>query len=81
LWLIEIHDLDAEDLARVENAIRVMEGVKSASALRDGKPYVVVECLTQSDAMRVQHNVAAVAPAAIVFYTSEGAGEPQEAAG
>ena len=78
-WLIEIYDLDAGGLAHVENAIRVIEGVTVASALRDGQPYVVVGCRTQSDAMRVQRSVAAVDPAAIVFYATEGADERQEA--
>ncbi len=78
MWLLEIYDLDAEGLARVENAIRVMEGVTFASALRDGQPYVVVGCRTRSHALRVQQTVAVVAPAAIVFYTTEGASESQE---
>ena len=81
MWLIEIFDLDAGRLRQVENAIRVMEGVTLASALRDGQPYVVVGCPNQSDAMRVQHTVAAVDPAAIVVITTEGAGEPQELVG
>ena len=78
-WLVEIYDLNAECLADVEGAIRVMEGVTLASALRDGQPYLVVGCRTESDAIRVQHTVADVDPAAIVIHTTEGVGESREA--
>jgi hypothetical protein len=81
MWLIEIYDLNAGGLVQVENAIHVMEGATMASALRDGQPYVVVGCPTESDAIRVQHTVAAVDPAAIVIHTTEGAGESQELVG
>jgi hypothetical protein len=52
-----------------------------ASALRAGQPYVVVECPTQGDAIRVQDTVTAVDPAAIVVCTTEGAGDTQEPVG
>ena len=81
VWLIEIYDLNAEGLVQVENAIHVMKDVTMASALRDGQPYIVVGCPTQSDAIRVQHTVAAVDPAAIVIHTTEGVGESQELVG
>jgi hypothetical protein len=78
MWMIEIFDLDAGRLREVENAIRVIEGVTLASAVRDGQPYVVAGCPSQSEAMRVQHTVAAVDPAAIVINTTLAAAEPQE---
>ena len=81
MWLIQIFDLDVEGLRQVEDAIRAMDGVAMASALRDGQPYVVVDCPTQSDAMRVQNTVAAVDPTAIVVTTTEGADPAQELVG
>jgi hypothetical protein len=81
MWLIEIFDLNADALQEVEDAIRVMEGVTMASAIRDGQPYVVVGCPTEGAAVRVQHTVAEVDAAAIVVHTNDGAGEPQEAVG
>ena len=81
MWLIQIFDLRAENLQPVEDAIRAMEGVTLVSALRDGQPYVVVECPTQKDAMRVQDAVVAVDPTAIVVSTTEGAGESPELVG
>lgn len=79
-WLIEIYDLDAGGLQQVEDAIRAMEDVTAASALRGDQPYVVVESPTQSDAIRVQNAVAAIDPAAIVVTTTEGA-DAQELVG
>jgi hypothetical protein len=78
-WLIEIYDLNAECLADVEGAIRVMEGVTLASALRDGQPYLVVGCRTEREAIRVQDTVADVDPAAILIHATKRAGESQEA--
>ena len=72
-WLMEIYDLDAGGLQQVEDAVRALEGVTAASALRGDQPYAVVECPTQSDAIRVQIAVAAIDPAAIVVTTTEGA--------
>lgn len=81
MWLIQIFDLHPESLQQVEDAIRAMDGVGLASAVRDGQPYVVVECPTQGDAIRVQSAVAAADPAAIVVSTTDGAGETQELVG
>lgn len=81
MWLIEIFDLNAGALQEVEDVIRVMEGVTMASAVRDGQPYVVVGCPTESAAVLVQHTVAEVDPAAIVVHTNDGVGEPQEVVG
>ena len=81
MWLIQIFDLHSEDLRQVEHAIRAIEGVTMASALRDNQPYVVAECPTQDDAIGVQHAVAAVDAAAIVVTTADGGGESQELAG
>lgn len=81
MWLMEIYDLAAGSLARVENVTRVVEGVTLASALRDGQPYVVIGCPTQSDAIRVQHAVAEIDPTAILLCEMESAGESQELVG
>lgn len=81
MWLIQVFDLQAEGLRDVEDSVRAMDGVAMASALRDGQPYVVVECPTQGDAIRVQDAVTAVDPAAIVVCTTEGAGEAEELVG
>ena len=54
MWLIQIFALHAEDLKQVEASIRAVDGVKRASALRDGQPYVVAECPTERDASRIQ---------------------------
>jgi hypothetical protein len=77
MWLIQIFDLHAEDLRQVEDSIRAMDGVGMVSALRDGRPYVVAECPTERDAIRVQEAVAAVDPTAIVVTTRDDA-EAQE---
>jgi hypothetical protein len=81
MWLIQIFDLHAESLHQVEAAIRAMDGVTMASALRDGQPYVVAECPTEGDAIRVQDAVAAVDAAAIVVTTTDSAGDAQELVG
>jgi hypothetical protein len=81
MWLVQIFDLHAENLAQVEDAIRAIDGVGMASALRDEQPYVVAQCLTEDDAMRVQHALAAVDPDAIVVSTCDGIGETQELVG
>ena len=81
MWLIQIFDLHAENLREVEDAVRAMEGVTMVSALRDGQPYVVAECPTERDAIRVQDAVGSVDPTAIVVTTRDGAGEAQELVG
>ena len=81
MWLIQIFDLQAEDLRDVEDAVRAIEGVSAASALRDDQPYVVVECPTEGDAIRVQNAVGAIDRDAIVVTTTEDAGEAQELVG
>lgn len=80
MWLVQIFDLHAQNLQQVEDAIRAIGGVGMVSALRDDQPYVVAQCPTQDDAMRVQHAVAAVDPGAIAVYTSDGTAT-QEAIG
>ena len=81
MWLIQVFDLHAEDLHQIEGAIRAMEGVTMVSALRDGQPYLVAECPTEGDAIRVQNAVAAVDSAAIVVTTADGVGEAREVVG
>lgn len=81
MWLIQVFDLQAEGLRDVEDAVRAMDGVAMASALRAGQPYMVVECPTQGDAIRVQDAVTAVDPAAIVVCTTESAGDAEELVG
>jgi hypothetical protein len=81
MWMIQIFDLQAEGLREVEASVRAMDGVTMASALRGDQPYVVAECPTESDAIRVQVAVAAVDPAAIVVSTTEGADPEQELIG
>ena len=81
MWLIQVFDLHSEDLRKVEDSIRAMEGVTMASALRDGQPYVVADCPTEGDAIRVQNAVAAIDPVAIVVTTRDGASEAQELVG
>lgn len=72
--LIEIFDLDVLRVTDVENALRAIDGVKTASALRDDRPYVVVECPTEADALRVHNVVAAIDPGALIVPTAEAPG-------
>lgn len=81
MWLSQIFDLDTSALGPAEDAIRAMDGVKMVSALRDGQPYIVVECPTEGDAVRVQNAVALVDPAAIVVTSIEDPNEAQELVG
>ena len=81
MWLIQIFDLDVRRLGDVEEALRAIEGVGVASALRDEQPYVVADCPTDADAVRVQNVVSEIDPAAIVVHTAEGAGEAQDPVG
>ena len=81
MWLIEIFDLQTEALPQVERAIRAMDGVTAASAIRADQPYIVAECPTEAYAIRVQNAVAAIDPAAIVVSTTEGADPAQEPVG
>ena len=81
MWLIQIFDLHADSFGQVEDAIRAMDGVVMASGLHNDQPYVVAECSTEGDAMRIQHAVAAVEPSAVVVSTCDGAGAVQEVIG
>ena len=72
MWLMQIFDVEPDLLQTVEAALRDIDGIAIATAMRDQHAYIVVEAPDQSDAMLVQNAVAFIDPTAIVIHTSEG---------
>ena len=58
MWLIQIFDLHPESLQQVEDAIRAMDGVGLASAVRDGQPYVVPLNYAYADGKTLSYKLA-----------------------